>query len=380
MTQAGSRPSAMDSLPVMPSDLQDLERWRRILVLFVSLAHSQLPTRRSARLQAMGSTAGHRRGLVVEVAPNVVDAIAVALPRPPHVITDIMESDVPVFDPFSDERRTSLMHAHADLQGPTQVDSDDEHLLLRKLDSPLDVEPMPPLVPSPPSEVIRALEEDLFSHPRASRRVVPPKGHPSQCPRTSCTLEVPAISVHVPSNPSKFRGSRTNCVGQFPGCPQLSASDGVVESVSTHAFSARVRKRGRPRPDGNAVRAERLTMMGELSAAHQVQESAGVAPGDMNTLNALRKPARRPTVPREQPLSNMMTVTLGQVVRPRRRHILPQFEECQRSCAESIGHDLRTSVCWSLKETPGCCARFFLRGVTSHPQHCKFSDWVVSQR
>ena len=44
------------------------------------LADSQLPTRRSARLQAMGSTAGHRRGLVVEVIPNVVDAIAVALP------------------------------------------------------------------------------------------------------------------------------------------------------------------------------------------------------------------------------------------------------------------------------------------------------------
>ena len=39
-------------------------------------------------LQAMGSTAGHRRGLVVEVAPGVVDASAVVLPSPPRVIID----------------------------------------------------------------------------------------------------------------------------------------------------------------------------------------------------------------------------------------------------------------------------------------------------
>ena len=52
------------------------------------LAHSPLLTRRSDKLQAMESTAGHRRGLVVEVA--------VALPGPPHVITDIMESDASV--------------------------------------------------------------------------------------------------------------------------------------------------------------------------------------------------------------------------------------------------------------------------------------------
>ena len=32
--------------------------------------------------------------------------------------------------------------------------------------------------------------------------------------------------------------------------------------------------------------------------------------------------------------------------------------------------------------TPGCCARSrtFLRGVISHPEHWKSSDWVVSQR
>ena len=82
-----------------------------------------------------------------------------------------------------------------------------------------------------------------------------------------------------------------------------------AESVSTQALSARVRKRRRQCPDGSAARAERLTMMGELSAARQALESAGVAPGDKNTLNALKNPARRPPAPREPPLPELMTMT-----------------------------------------------------------------------
>ena len=82
-----------------------------------------------------------------------------------------------------------------------------------------------------------------------------------------------------------------------------------AESVSRQALSARVRKRRRPRPDGIAARAEKLTMMGELSAARQALESAGLAPGDRNTLNALRNPARRPAAPREPSPPEMMTVT-----------------------------------------------------------------------
>ena len=49
-----------------------------------------------------------------------------------------------------------------------------------------------------------------------------------------------------------------------------------------------------------------MTMMGELSAARQALESAGLAPGDMNTLNASRNPARRSAAPREPPLPEMM--------------------------------------------------------------------------
>ena len=115
------------------------------------------PTRRRARLQAMGSREGHRRGLVVEVAPIVVDAIAVALPSSPHVITDVLESNLPVcdagllaqsarvqsmpvFDPLESDEEDELdalsrnvtgvpAVGHADLQGPTQVDSDDEPMV-----------------------------------------------------------------------------------------------------------------------------------------------------------------------------------------------------------------------------------------------------------
>ena len=64
----------------------------------VALSESPIPVRRSARLQALGSTAG------------VVDATAVALPSPP-------------------EARGVSVVCHADLQGPTQVDSDDEPMV-----------------------------------------------------------------------------------------------------------------------------------------------------------------------------------------------------------------------------------------------------------
>ena len=67
--------------------------------------------------------------------------------------------------------------------------------------------------------------------------------------------------------------------------------------MSEAASTARVRKRRR-QGDGRAVRAEKLAMMGELSSARQALESTGVAPGDQNTLNALRSPERRPRAPR----------------------------------------------------------------------------------
>ena len=54
----------------------------------------------------------HRRGLVVEVAPGVVDDTAVALSSAPNVITYVVKSDEPANE--------------VDFQGPTWVGSDDE--------------------------------------------------------------------------------------------------------------------------------------------------------------------------------------------------------------------------------------------------------------
>ena len=82
-----------------------------------------------------------------------------------------------------------------------------------------------------------------------------------------------------------------------------------AESVSRQALSARVRKRRPPRPDGSAGRTEKLTMMGEMSAARQALESAGLAPQNRNTLHALRNPARRPAAPREPDPPEIMTMT-----------------------------------------------------------------------
>ena len=64
-------------------------------------------------------------------------------------------------------------------------------------------------------------------------------------------------------------------------------------------------------------------MMGESSAAHHALESAGVAPGDRNTLNMLRNPARRPAAPREPPDPELLTLVPP---RPRTR---PQCFLCE---------------------------------------------------
>ena len=92
----------------------------------------------------------HRRGLVVEVAPNVVDATAVELPSSPHAsVVDALEFDfsVPAFDPMqSDEEdefdagvptvpgpdrdRSRARDFHEEETArPTQLDGDDEPLV-----------------------------------------------------------------------------------------------------------------------------------------------------------------------------------------------------------------------------------------------------------
>ena len=72
--------------------------------------------------------AGHRGGLVVEVAPGVVDASVVALPSS-HVIPDVAESDLPVFDPLDSDEEDELDALSRNATGATQVDRDDEPMV-----------------------------------------------------------------------------------------------------------------------------------------------------------------------------------------------------------------------------------------------------------
>ena len=77
--------------------------------------------------------------------------------------------------------------------------------------------------------------------------------------------------------------------------------------TSETAATARVRKKRR-QGDGRAVWAEKLAMLGELSAARQALESTDLAPGDRNTLNMLRNRERRLPAPREPPPPALMAL------------------------------------------------------------------------
>ena len=71
--------------------------------------------------------------------------------------------------------------------------------------------------------------------------------------------------------------------------------------------TAAVRKRRRGSDqDRKAARAESLVLVGELSSARQVLESADPAPGNLSTLRALTDPENRPPVPRDPPPPEML--------------------------------------------------------------------------
>ena len=90
----------------------------------------------------------------------------------------------------------------------------------------------------------------------------------------------------------------------FAGRWELLIEDSIA--ASNAAATARVRKRRRHTADDKGARAERLAMMGELSAARQALESTGLAAGDRTTLNSLRNPERRPVAPLPPELMTMM--------------------------------------------------------------------------
>ena len=75
--------------------------------------------------------------------------------------------------------------------------------------------------------------------------------------------------------------------------------DGCTAAETAKTATVRRNRRGHGDSDQRAARAEKLAMVGELSAARQALESAELAPGNLNTLRALTNPERRPSRPRE---------------------------------------------------------------------------------
>ena len=79
------------------------------------------------------------------------------------------------------------------------------------------------------------------------------------------------------------------------------------EEACRIARTAAVRKRRRGSDqDRKVARAESLVMVGELSSARQVLESADLAPGNLSTLRALTDPEKRPPLPRDPPPPELM--------------------------------------------------------------------------
>ena len=80
-------------------------------------------------------------------------------------------------------------------------------------------------------------------------------------------------------------------------------------SIAEAGTQAAVRKRRQHVQDDisrRAARAERLALLGELSAGRQALEGATIAPGNLSTLRDLTDPIRRPAAPRE-PLHEDLT-------------------------------------------------------------------------
>ena len=99
--------------------------------------------------------------------------------------------------------------------------------------------------------------------------------------------------------------SAWRCSTQAIGPNLLLESNSIAEAGT----QAAVRKRRQHVQDDisrRAARAERLALLGELSAGRQALEGATIAPGNLSTLRDLTDPIRRPAAPRE-PLHEDLT-------------------------------------------------------------------------
>ena len=112
------------------------------------------------------------------------------------------------------------------------------------------------------------------------------------------------------------------------------------EDLTSQASTARVRKSRHHHPDGKAARAEKLAMMGELSAAHQALESAGVATGHVENPQESGTQTRRTEGATRSRIDDSGS---PEAIRTRPRCFLCELEERQtRGCSRTFRDDLRT--------------------------------------
>ena len=123
------------------------------------------------------------------------------------------------------------------------------------------------------------------------------------------------------------------------------ARDSGAAAESAKAVAVRRNRRGHGDADHRAARAEKLAMVGELSAARQALESAELAPGNLSTLRSLTNPERRPARPREAPSSRFVESNSRASFRIGRGEVRQERAQCKaRRGRGPFRDDQRTSV------------------------------------
>ena len=151
------------------------------------------------------------------------------------------------------------------------------------------------------------------------------------------------VVLLVAANPSDETTPRRQDSAQAVGrCNDFLKEDEVCRIARTAAV--RKRRRGSDQ-DRKAARAESLVMVGELSSARQVLESADLASGNLSTLRALTDPEKRPPLPRDPPPSGVVGPDARQSVPVGRRQVGSEHQESTSGSGTwAFRHDERTFV------------------------------------
>ena len=109
---------------------------------------------------------------------------------------------------------------------------------------------------------------------------------------------------------------------------------GTADSLQSRRASCFPRsRRGGPTTAQRADRALHLVQLGELSSARQALEGAEVAPGDRSTLAALQDPVRRPAIPRDPLLEDLLTHVPARIFELDKRKFSKNLRSARRGAA-----------------------------------------------